>query len=348
MRSAIRNPRFWLGLLVSLAALAYAVHGVSWPDLLTALGTANYAWLAPGLAVILAGQAARAIRWRALFGQAPRPDAVHAFQILSLGYMVSAALPFRLGDPLRAWLVETRTHGDGAAAWATILAGRIIDLLAIAVLVAVIVPSQSSRLLAERFGPGPWSDPTRLALLALGLLALAYCGLLVAAAVGPGLVTLVARSSRRLGASPRTAVRLGAAAGRFAEGFAPLRRPATLAQVAVWTLAVWLLGAASNWVFLRAFVPDAPFGTALVVLGTTAVFAILPSSPSYAGVFHSGVVVALASVGGTARSTALAYAIVLHGVTTATLIVVGIACLWAIGLSRRDLGRGLQEAAPTG
>jgi uncharacterized membrane protein YbhN (UPF0104 family) len=107
-------------------------------------------------------------------------------------------------------------------------------------------------------------------------------------------------------------------------------------------LALWLLGAGANWVFLRAFVPDAAFSTALLVLGVTALFAVLPSSPGYAGVFHAAVVLALASLGEVPKSTALAYAVVLHGVTIATLIVVGIVSLWMLGMTGGDLARRLQ------
>jgi uncharacterized membrane protein YbhN (UPF0104 family) len=172
-----------------------------------------------------------------------------------------------------------------------------------------------------------------------------YAGVLVAAAAGPRLAALVTAVLGRLGVPEGAAERLGRATGRFASGFAPLGHLPTLLSVSVWTLAVWLLGATSNWVFLLAFVPHATFGTALVVLGTTAVLAILPSSPGYAGVFHSGVVLALTSLGSVPRATALAYAIVLHGVTIATLIVVGLVCLWSLGLSGRDLGRHWQHEA---
>jgi len=348
VRSALRQPRFWLGMAVSVVALLYAVRGVSWPELATALRQADYRWLAPGLVVVVAGQVARTVRWRALFGDGPRPRLVPAFEILCVGYMVSAVFPLRLGDPLRAWLIQTRTRADGATALATIMAERAIDFLMIAVLVALLVPAHASLMLTERLGPGPWSEPANLAVIAMGLAALVYAGMLVAAAAGPRLARAVASGLESGGAPPGLARRVGAATARFAGGFGPLRRGRTLGLVTAWTLAVWLLGAASNWVFLRAFVPDGTFGAALLVLGVTGLFAVLPSSPGYAGVFHSAVVIALAALGDVPRPTALAYAIVLHGVTILALIALGIGAVWTLGLRGSDLGRTLDAQATAG
>jgi hypothetical protein len=85
----------------------------------------------------------------------------------------------------------------------------------------------------------------------------------------------------------------------------------------------------------------------MLVLGTTGLAAILPSSPGYVGVFHSAVVLALLTVGATTADTAFAYAIVLHGVTMLVLILLGVACLWTLGMSGAELTRRLesQEAA---
>lgn len=348
MKTALRQPRFWLGLVVSIVAIAFAVRGVSWSELQAALADADYAWLVPGLAVIVAGQVARAVRWRALFGSGARPGLRASFEILSVGYMVSAVFPLRLGDPLRAWLIQTRTPADGAVALATVMVERAIDFLMIAVLVAVIVPVYAADMLTAELGPGPWSEPVGLSVMAVLLVLVVYAAMVAASAAGGRLGRIVSRSLAAVGVPAGAAERMGLAATRFAGGFAPLRQPRHLVAVTGWTLVVWLLGATSNWVFLRAFVPEATFGAALVVLGTTALFAVLPSSPGYVGVFHSAVRLALAAVGGVASETALAYAIVLHGVTIATLILLGVGSLWALGLSGAELGRRLEavEGAP--
>ena len=72
---------------------------------------------------------------------------------------------------------------------------------------------------------------------------------------------------------------------------------------------------------------------------------MLPSSPGYVGVFHSAVVLSLGRFAGIPKEVALAYAIVLHGLTIVILIGLGVVSLWLIGLSRRELGRHLRGAA---
>src|SRR5512137_2489096 len=102
----LRQPRTWLGVAVSAVALYFAVRGVAWRDLWLQLAEADYWWLLPTVAVIIAGQVARSARWQVLFGDGPRPTLRDAFAILSIGYMVSALFPLRLGDWVRAWLIE--------------------------------------------------------------------------------------------------------------------------------------------------------------------------------------------------------------------------------------------------
>lgn len=348
MSALLRNPRAWLGLGISAVALYFALRGVDWATLAEELGRADYAWLLPAAAAIVLGQGARAARWRFLFGAHPRPSLRDAFAILSIGYLVSAVFPLRLGDPVRAWLVETRTPADGAVALATVLVERVVDLLTILVLLAVIVPEPAARLLGQQLGPGPWSRPSTLLGLTLAAVALVYAGMLLASFFGPRLGRGLARGLEALGLSRSRARRLGTAAAAFATGLGALRRRRSAGLTAGASVGVWLIGALGYWLVARAFALELSYGGAVFVMCATAVFAILPSSPGYVGVFHSAVILALAIFARVPKEVALSYAIVLHGLTIVVLLGLGMVGLRMVGLSRHGLQEHLQgmEAGP--
>ncbi|MFN2115984.1 MAG: lysylphosphatidylglycerol synthase transmembrane domain-containing protein [Anaerolineae bacterium] len=345
MRDALRSPRVWLGIVVSLIAVYFAARGVEWSELVDALSGADYVWLIPAAIITVVGQVARAARWRALFGDGPRPDMRSSFEILSIGYMVSAVLPLRLGDPVRVWLIETRTPAGGAEALATVMAERAVDFLMIAALMAVFVPRHASDLLTDELGNGPWSDPRALSAMALAMVVLVYAAMVLVSYLGSPAGRSASAALARLGVPDSVADRASRLIAGFAAGFAPLRQPNIAVLVAAWTLAIWLLGALVHWSVMLAFALGLPFAAAVFTLGATAVFAVLPSSPGYVGVFHSAVVLALGRYAGLPKETALAYAIVIHGLTIVLLIALGVWSLWSLGLSRRELGQGLQGAA---
>jgi hypothetical protein len=344
MRSTARNPRFWLGLGISVAALYFAVRGVDWPVLVAELVAADYVWILPAAGVIVLGQGARALRWQVLFGDEPRPNRHDAFAILSIGYLVSAIFPLRLGDPARAWLVSSQTPASGTVAFGTVMVERAVDLLTVVALLAVLVPAPAAGLLTQQLGPGPWSEPANLGLMTLGLVAAVYLGFVVIARLGGRAGRLTAAGLERVGVAVPRARRVGMGVAGFATGFGMLRRPRYAALTALWCVAIWLLGGLQCWLVMFAFNLELPFAAAVFVLCGTAIFAILPSSPGYVGVFHAAVILTLAIIAGVPKEAALSYAIVLHGLTMVVLVALGLVGLRMIGLSSRELEAHLGEA----
>jgi glycosyltransferase 2 family protein len=353
MSSMLRNPRTWLGIAISVVALYFAVRGVSWRDLWAQLVGADYFWLLPAVVAIVAGQVARAVRWQVLFGSGPRPSLSDSFAILSIGYMVSALFPLRLGDWVRAWLVETRTPAGGAAALATVLVERAIDFLTVVLVLAVWVPVPASRLLQTAFGAGSWAAPGNLRLAALLIVVAVYATWVLLSLVSDRAGRTVSRALARVGMSADLARRAGALTAAFLAGFAPLRNPRTGLLAAGWSIVVWLLGGLACWLAMRSFHLYLPFAAAVFALCATALFAVLPSSPGYVGVYHSATRLGLVLYGGVyglpvSIPAVVSYAIVLHGVTMIVLIVLGVVGLGMVGLSGSELSRhlGQSEAVP--
>jgi glycosyltransferase 2 family protein len=343
MRRVFRTPRFWLGIGLSLALMAVALRGVSRDDLVRELAGADYRWLVPAGFMVVLGQIGRALRWQILFGRSERPPFGKAFAILSVGYLISVLLPLRLGDGVRAWLVETRTRADGAAALATVMVERAVDLLTIVFLLGLWVPAPGVAFAHRFLGVGDWLDEPALRWIVAGSAAGLYVALATVGGLASPVVRLAETALTRLGVGAERTARLASGMGRFLAAFAALRDPRTALATLATSIVIWWVGAASYWLVFQAFRIDLDMAGAVFAMCVGAVFAaILPPSPGYVGSFHTAIREALLFYPGqnlTPVSPALAasYAIVLHGLTLLLLIVVGAAAVAYLGVSTTDL-----------
>jgi uncharacterized protein (TIRG00374 family) len=323
---------------------AYAVRGVAWVDLIAELEEADYRWLIPAAAAIVAGQFLRAQRWRRLFAAQRRPPFGLTFGIICVGYLVSTVFPLRLGDPFRAWAID-RYGGTGLVeAVTTVVAERVLDVLAILLLMAILLPAHEASLLEARFGPGPWADPRTIRWLTLGLLLAVYGALIAAASLGASFGEAIRFGLARLNMPEDVARRLGALAAGFAMGLRPLRRPRRAVMAILWSLTVWIAGALGYWWAMFAFELGLSFPEAVFVMCAIAFAAILPSTPGYTGVFHAAAVVGLDMIAGTPKDLAFSYAMVIHGLTIAVLLALGPVGLRILGMSRRELSQGVERS----
>ena len=61
-----RSWSFWLGFLVSLGCLVWAVRALDWPAVASALASANLVWVGLGVLTILLSIGTRLARWAVL------------------------------------------------------------------------------------------------------------------------------------------------------------------------------------------------------------------------------------------------------------------------------------------
>lgn len=83
------------------------------------------------LALLLVGHVMRLARWSILMRQAGHPRLGEGFFALSLGYVVNAVVPLRLGEVARGVYYARRTRTDLAFVLASIVVERGLDLVAV-------------------------------------------------------------------------------------------------------------------------------------------------------------------------------------------------------------------------
>jgi phosphatidylinositol alpha-mannosyltransferase len=292
-------------------------------------------WVLVGLALMCLSMLARAVAWHAIL-RAALPDAlprlVDAMQGTTIGVLMSATLPARLGEPSRALIVARRLGRPRdrlPAVLGTLVSQTLLNVLALVIL--GIVMFTTIGLFAGRQQALVWY-------------AVAPFGVLCAVLVAPALLRsgLPSRSARlhRWMSSAREAL------ARVRSGLAVFRSPRLGAQAASMQLGAWALQWVSCYVLLAALGLDLDMGAAAAVLFAVNVTAVLPLTPSNLGVFQAACLAVLTGAYGVDPAEALGYGIILQAVEIATAVVMGAPALVKEGLSWREVRLRALHTAP--
>ena len=279
------------------------------------------------VALMCTAMVLRAVAWHAILRAAlpetrPRFDAL---QGTSIGVLMSATLPARLGEPSRALIVARRLGRPREhlpVVLGTLVSQTLLNIVALTVLGAIMF--QTVGLFAGRQQALLWY-------------AVAPFVVLCAVLVAPALLRsgLPSRSER----VHRWLVAARAELTRVRSGLVVFRRPRLGSLAAGTQLGAWAVQWLSCWVLLAAIGLDdrAGPGAAAAILFAVNVTAVLPLTPSNLGVFQAACVAVLTGAYGVQWADALGYGIILQAVEVATAVVMGAPALVKEGVSWREV-----------
>ncbi|HET6551273.1 MAG TPA: lysylphosphatidylglycerol synthase domain-containing protein [Solirubrobacter sp.] len=290
-------------------------------------------WVLLGFALMCASMLLRAVSWHAILRAAlpdARPRVVDAVQGTTIGVLMSATLPARLGEPSRALVVARRlgrARDRLPVVLGTLVSQTLINVVALVILGAVMFTTIG--LFAGRQQALVWY-------------ALAPIGLLCAVLVAPALLRSGKPTRSRWVAQGRQAV------ARVRSGLSVFARPREGAVAIVMQLAAWAVQWLSCYVLLVALGLEqrADLGAAAAILFAVNVTAVLPVTPSNIGVFQAACMAVLVGAYGVAPAQALGYGIILQAVEVATAVIMGAPALVKEGLSWREVRLRALHSAP--
>jgi uncharacterized protein (TIRG00374 family) len=279
------------------------------------------------------------VRWQYLLAPVGPTRFRTAFRTTIIGFAALSLLPLRVGDLLRPYLLAQREGLSPTATFATVVMERVMDLLAVLVLLSVYVWgfADSSRMPPEASGALAVVRGT--VVLVGGATVVAAFALMWVLATHPERIGSLVFSAARV-LPPRTAQRLGEIASVLSGGFAASRSPRALAMATFWSFPVWLAVAAEAWMVTRAFGLDLPFVGSFLLQGWLVLGVAVPT-PGGLGSYHEAYRYCMTTFFGAPNTPAVAAAIVLHAISFFPVSLVGIIYMAQDGLS---VG-GLQELA---
>jgi uncharacterized protein (TIRG00374 family) len=310
---SFRSGFTWVGLLVSALFAYLAVRHVRFGDVWQGLRSSNYWWLAPAFAMLMVTVYIRALRWRYLFARETRPATRAVLRALLIGYFFNSIFPARAGEAARVLALKPRAGSSRAETAATVVVERVYDVLILLLLLFITVPWLPRV---------TWLHGAIVLEVALASAIAVAIFLLAVYETGPVHVAL-----RPLAWLPfLSAERVRQLGESLGHGLAALRRPKLVLAAIFWTTLSWLALALSTWFVLIGFhLGVSPVAGQLVVI-TTNLAMVLPSSPSAVGVYEAATLVALRTYQ-ISDSRGLSCALVIHALNFLPYIAAGLILL---------------------
>jgi uncharacterized membrane protein YbhN (UPF0104 family) len=344
-----------LSALVIAALLWWFFRGVSLEGLVTEIRRARLPDIFSAVILSLSGFLFRIVRWRYLLAPLMWVRLRSLAAAVFVGWAVTAILPGRVGEIARAVLLREREGLRASAALGTIVLERMLDALAILILVAASIGFAPAAALGSAHASLMATIRTA-ALIVFGVLVAMIFLILLLHHVPPVVVATLRAWARRL---PGVA---GTAAWGMVEAFgaglsgavrggsnAPGVTPSGVrVGIALHSAALWMVICGVHVLLLRAFAIEASVFMVPPLLFLITIGLMVPV-PGSVGSYHKAVQLGLTAMLGVSNDTAAGYAVVSHAVTLGPPTVIGLIVLAREGLtlsalaSWRDAGRAPAE-----
>jgi uncharacterized protein (TIRG00374 family) len=325
------KAKFWIGLIVSLVFLFLAFKDQKFDQIWTALVAANYWWVIPGLAVYFVGVYVRAIRWHFLLRPLQKIPSSRLFPVVVIGYMANDVLPVRMGEVVRAYVLEQREGTPKTGSIATIVVERIMDGLTMILFLAfgsLFIPINKDLQGVERIA----------SLIFIGLIVV----FLIVASSRSLMKKLEAFGLNLLPASLRP--KLAGVADSFIDGLQVLRQWKDLLAVFALSIVAWACEGGMYWLIALSF-PQLNLGweAVLMTLAAANLFTLVPSSPGGVGPFEFGAKSVLVGIFSTAENVASSYVILVHAALLFPITLWGVYYWVRANLSLTEAEREREE-----
>ncbi len=323
-----------LGLVVSLAAIYFIASQVNLNQLKDAVVSAHYIYVLPTIAFLLLGLVTRAIRWQVLLNK--DLPFWRTFSIMNVAYLVNGVLPLRIGEVARMYLATRAIPPVPPMKTAsTIIVERLLDLLGVVLMVVLALSG------------GPVPDQIRASALVSGLVALVgFAALVVLASQRQVASQLLQWILGLIGRDTKSAfsMRLTTWFEHFLDGLKPLTRPYALAAALCWTIVSWGFSAIAGYILMFTFYSHASWAATLLYIAAAAFAIAVPAVPGNLGPYEGSIYLAISAMGyANPAGTAVAFAVLVHGLNLAVHAITGVIGFIQEGISLEQLSRGVQK-----
>jgi glycosyltransferase 2 family protein len=306
----------WLGIILSIICLGGIFFFIEPAEILAAMAMADFGYLGLATVGIVLFLVLRAVRWGfMLSNDAPWSTIFH---IQNIGYMLTNIFPLRIGDVARAVLIGNVPPITISRGVSTMVVERILDMLFI---VAIFPFTLAYVPFLE-----PWmQDAAR----GSGIAAIVGIAILIIAANQRPLAGRLATQFFKRIPFLETGTWVGRI-DRLLAGLDSLTRPKDGLILTALSIVVWLPILFSYYAVLVAVGIEPTLPMVAFVVCAAAFSIAAPSSPGQIGVFHAGVIAALAMLG-QPRAEAASFAFLYHLLNLLSMVVLGLIGIYATG-----------------
>ncbi len=319
--------------LSGVGLTALAATRIGFDEVVKSAVRSDLSWVLIAVAIMVASMILRAWSWHAIASSALPGRQIRRRDVTSatmIGVLMSATLPARLGEPVRAMVLSRhigRLRETFPVLLGTLVSQTVLNIVALVALGGIIVTS---------------TDLFHRNTEKLFLISLVPLVLLVAVVLAPTVMSRAGsgRVARVLGAIRSALVQVRSGLHVFRD---PRRGPVAASV----QLAAWGLQLLACYVLFKAMgLEHVGLGAAAAVLFAVNVTAVVPATPSNIGVFQLAVVSVLTTGFDVSAADALAYGVILQAVEIATSLGLGLPALVREGMTWSDMRLQALSASP--
>lgn len=314
--------RFGVSLAVSFACLYFVFRHVDFNLMMEQVKKADHRYTVAFAIATAVIQICRIYRWDILIRPFARISKRSLFRISSVGFMLILALPLRLGEFARPYMLKKEAGVSMTSGLGSIVVERVVDGLLVVLLFFVTTFYLDSK----------YTIPAGVK--ASGLVAFAIFGgaalVIITALLTHGWVPrLIARIGNPI--SEKITSKLLQMLDSFIIGLRSLPNARALASVIAWTVIYWAINGLGLYWMMRAFGWQVPIAAGFMLVSIVVVGIMIPAGPGFLGTFHAAILAGL-SIFGIDQNGAAAYGLLVYPIT------VGVTC--AFGLPYLFAGKG--------
>jgi len=323
------NKKIISGILISAVLVYLSVKGVHFEDVRRSLENIHPGRVLLFTVLVLIMQFLRSYRWGVILKPLEKIDQLSLFSVTSVGFMAIAAIPARIGELARPYLISQKSSIKMSSALGTILIERILDsftVLGIAVIILLKVDLPSWMMQSSFF----------FFLLAAAL----FCFVLFLLLRRDNALKWINRILQKL--PGKFANKIDEIIHHFIDGFQIIRNVRLLLYLFFLSVLIWLIDVLAIYTLLSAFGLDLPVMASFVLMIILIVGIAMPAGPGYIGNWHYACILAL-SFFSLNKADALSFAVVYHFLSMVIVLVLGLAFLPMQHLSLSDMKRQMKR-----
>lgn len=308
--------KFILGILISIISIVLvylSVRNININDVSLALKNIQFIYVVLFIVVIIFMQWLRSYRWGVMLQPLEKMDQLSLFSVTSVGFLAIGAIPARIGELARPYLISKRSSIKMSSALGTVLVERILDgltvlVIAITVLLLNDLPS--------------WMLKSTI-LFSIFILLMFFC---MAGLIWRRDTTLMIINKFLHILPGKLANKLDGLISSFADGFQVITDIKSLFYLFFLSAFIWLVDVLAIYMLFLAFGFDLPVMASFVLMIILIVGIAIPTGPGYIGNWHLACVLGL-SFFGLPEAEVLSFAVVYHFLSMVIVVVLGVAFL---------------------
>ncbi|MBP1711717.1 MAG: hypothetical protein H6Q49_1919 [Deltaproteobacteria bacterium] len=307
------NKKLIFGIVLGIVLIYFSVRGIDFNETLLHLKKIHLGYAALSLFFIVLMQALRSYRWGVILQPMAKIDQLTLFSVTSVGFLAIAAIPARIGELARPYLISNKSSIKMSSAFGTIVVERVLDSLSvltitIAVLLLQDLPS--------------WMIKSGILFFAITMLIIAFIIILVWQRE-----TAVKIIDRILQLLPgKLSQKVMSVIHHFIDGFQVITDVKRLLYLLFLSMVVWVVDAAVIYSMFLAFSFDLPIVAAFVIMIILIAGIAIPTAPGFIGNWHYACILGL-GLFGIAKPEAFSFALVYHFLSMFVVVVLGVSFL---------------------